>query len=159
MKKPRDLLLDSSRSQTAQLDRIRENVCNRLRHDRAELIANRKPIAPARRSVWVAFWEEILFPCRRVFLGISAVWMVIVSLNFLAFDGQPTQTLAQTPSTPEIPWHGAMLALNSEIWEWLESSESTGVAPTPSAPPKPGAKPRGDYAPFLNPTNSTDRYV
>ena len=72
MKTPRQLFLEHHRSAEPALDAIRQRV-----------VADLTPHVP-RPSVGVMtlLWTELVLPCRRVWIGLAAVWVVILVLNF-----------------------------------------------------------------------------
>jgi hypothetical protein len=100
MKKPRNLLFARHQAVVPKLDAIRQSVvaavCDRL---------SEEPLPNARQSqitntttVLQAFWRELVFPCRRVWTGLAAVWVLLFIVNFSQRDRM--QTAAAANSAP-----------------------------------------------------------
>lgn len=72
MKTPRDMFLERHRAAEPALDIIRRRV-----------VADLKSVAPKQPiSLSVLLWTELVLPCRRIWAGLAAVWVVILVLNF-----------------------------------------------------------------------------
>jgi hypothetical protein len=79
MKTPGQLLLEQHEAATAGLDSIRRRVI-------AEEL--RRPPAPGRTWVLRA-WDELLWTSRGVWLGLAAVWAVMLAINWAIERGHP----------------------------------------------------------------------
>ena len=72
MKTPREIFLDRHRSAEPSLDEIRQRV-----------VADLTPHVPRPFvGVMTLLWTELVLPCRRVWIGLAAVWVVILVLDF-----------------------------------------------------------------------------
>ena len=71
MKTPREMLLKHHRAAEPALDAIRQRVVTKLMPN--------VPSSPG--SILKLLWTELILPCRRVWLSLAVVWMVILVLN------------------------------------------------------------------------------
>ena len=91
MKTPRDFLLDRHQPVEAKLDALRRQVL------RAELDgAPRSAPAP-----WpVVWWQQLVRPCRGVWVGLAAAWVVIVALQALSGGPAPAREVRHASAPP-----------------------------------------------------------
>ena len=75
MKSPRKILLEQHQAATPKLDAVRNSVIN------AELRG--AEISP---NWGVLCWRELIFPCRRIWTGLAAVWVLLFIVNFSQRD-------------------------------------------------------------------------
>ncbi|SRR5258706_8380260 len=95
MKTPRELLLARQRSIQPKLDAIRAQVICELR------VGGEHPrIAPAKTSLWLRIWQEVVLPARVVWLGSAAAWCVIALLHSLG--PKPRATLEADVPRPSL---------------------------------------------------------
>lgn len=112
MKTPRELILERHQSAEARLKSIRAE----------DLAAYAKPD----RDLWsapVRFWQEALWPWRRVWIGIAATWVFI--LAFSLADGESPRAVTAKPSRPD----PEALAVLQEQKELLTQLLGPGAAP------------------------------
>jgi hypothetical protein len=101
MKTPRDILFVCHQAATPKLDAIRREVV-----DVAADVNRRKPVreftfaATLAKAVAIPF-RELIWPCRRIWTGLAAVWILIFIVNFSQRDGSQTM-MAKSTTTPEI---------------------------------------------------------
>jgi hypothetical protein len=87
MKTPREILLRRHELATRELDKrraealsaMRSSPSNATRHEVDQELS--LPLRALR-----AVWRELIWPCRKTWAGIAAVWLVIISINFLILD-------------------------------------------------------------------------
>lgn len=126
MKTPREILLNRHRPAETKLDAVRKSALDAAFPSAARNVETRAPFP--RRLVWV-LWRELIFPCRRVWAGLAAAWVVLLVLN-LPHDGRNSQVLAQiTPPNREVQ------ALLREQREMLTQFVEPSV-PSPAVPSK-----------------------
>jgi len=87
-------------------------------------------------SVMVAVWNELILPCRRVWSGLAAVWLVIVGLH-LATGSKPKMTVAESE-----PLDRATIMVLREQRQIMAQMLETAPPAAAARPPAPG--PRGD---------------
>jgi hypothetical protein len=100
MKTPRDILFARHQAATPKLDAIRREVLN------AELREGRRAAVPKFRVADTAIlpiliWRELIFPCRRIWTGLAAIWILLFIVNFSQHDGSQT-IIARSAPTPEM---------------------------------------------------------
>lgn len=134
MKTPREFLLDRHETVESKLDAIRRQVL------RAELEPERP--APAPSAFWVAvLWQQLIWPCRRVWVGLAAAWLVIAALQVLS-NGVLSDSTARRASAPA----PEIMALLQE--QRLLRAELLGtVTLERPAAPAPVGRPRSAVAP------------
>jgi len=88
MKTPRELLLARHQAANAKLDVLRR-----------EIVA-RQAAAPDRPGFLARLWLELIWPCRRTWTGLAAVWLLIIAANLSLREPRPA--LAQRNPEPQI---------------------------------------------------------
>ena len=100
MKTPREILLDRHRNAESKLDAIRREViaeCSQI----APTVENQpSPPAYGFSSLASKLWRELILPCRRIWAGMAAVWMVILGLHLAAGSDQNPGTSHNQVSKP-----------------------------------------------------------
>jgi hypothetical protein len=96
MKTPRDILLVRHQTAAPKLDAIRREVL-------AEKVTPaRAGGSGALAAVWlnwpVVLWRELIWPSRRIWTGLAAIWILIFIFNFSQRD--PSELLARKTPTP-----------------------------------------------------------
>lgn len=91
MKTPREILMDQHRVAVPKLDAIR--------HSAVAAVCDRRVLTesdPMRRSqtaattIWHLFWRELIWPSRRIWAGLAAVWVLMIAANVSMRDRTPT---------------------------------------------------------------------
>jgi hypothetical protein len=128
MKTPREILLGRHRVAEPKLDAIREKAVAELASGAAS--ASSRPISGPwpQRAVWV-LWRELIFPCRHIWAGLAAAWMVLLLLN-LPVGNRPARVLAET-----LPPDREVQALLREQREMFVQLVGAG-GPSPAVPNK-----------------------
>jgi hypothetical protein len=105
---------------------------------RADILSAAKAVSDTQhetrntQSLAMKLWQELIWPCRRVWLGIAAIWFVVLACN-MSMDDSPKVVASQTPPpTPEM-----MAALREQKQLLVQLLE-----PVASSPPPPAAAPR-----------------
>jgi hypothetical protein len=78
MKTPREILLEQHRSAAPKLDAIRNEVLNAERRG-----------AEAHPNWLVLCWRELIWPSRRIWTGLAAVWVLILAANISLSEQSP----------------------------------------------------------------------
>jgi hypothetical protein len=100
MKTPREILLARSRDAEPKLDAIRKNVLANCAGE-AEKNPEHQSILSL-SFVLMKLWQELIWPCRRIWLGMAAAWVVILTLNFATGEATPMATSLASRPTPEV---------------------------------------------------------
>ncbi len=100
MKTPRELLLARHQSAAPKLDAIRRKIIAELNHEvtkKQSFFAAFVSSFPARsRNLWL----ELIWPSRRVWASLAAVWLLLFAANFSMRDHSQPQ-LAVAPPLPQ----------------------------------------------------------
>ena len=101
MKTPRDILFARHHAAAPKLDAIRREIVNVA----ADVNRRRQPIreftfaATFAKAVAIPF-QELIWPCRRIWTGLAAVWILIFIVNVSQRDG--SQTMMAKSASPEM---------------------------------------------------------
>ncbi len=101
MKTPREILFARHQAVVPKLDAIRREVVGKLNHQDTK--------AQSWSTILVSWclggsnklWLELVLPCRRVWTGLAAAWIVIFIVNISQRDGSSAGN-AKSPASPEI---------------------------------------------------------
>jgi hypothetical protein len=98
MKTPRDILLERHQTVAPKLDIIRRELVNV-----AADVNRRKPVreltfaAMLAKAITLPF-QELIWPCRRIWTGLATVWILIFIVNFSQRDGSQTMIVKSAPT-------------------------------------------------------------
>ncbi|HUB87699.1 MAG TPA: hypothetical protein VMB22_07375 [Verrucomicrobiae bacterium] len=95
MKTPREILLERHQAAAPKLDAIRQSavaaVCDRR-------ISNERRSQTTATMILKTFWLELVWPCRRIWAGLAAVWVLIFVFNLSQRD--PSELMARKTPSP-----------------------------------------------------------
>jgi hypothetical protein len=98
MKTPRDILFARHQAAAPKLDLIRQTtvaaVCDR-RASANDVHEQRSQTAAT--TILRTLWRELIFPCRRIWTGLVAVWILIFIVNVSQRDGSRTGIAKSSP--------------------------------------------------------------
>jgi hypothetical protein len=107
MRTPREILLARHRAAEPNLDDIRQSVVGEL-NDRnsASRTAKKTQSFPDKLvSLFLgcpnAIWHEVIWPARRIWAGLAAVWLLIFAVNF-SMRNHATIRMAKSSAAPEV---------------------------------------------------------
>ena len=135
MKTPREILLERHQAAAPKLDAIRQSavaaVCDhRISDERRSQTAT---------MILKTFWLELVWPCRRIWTGLAAVWVLIFVFNLSQRD--PSELMARKSSpTPEM-----ILAFQQEemlLNKLLGPNEPSAAEKPKTFPPRPSSERR-----------------
>lgn len=120
---PKEILLEPHRAVEADLDRVRESVLA------AELGKGKQGNAPPKTPLLVKLWLELIWPSRRAWAALAAVWTALAVIHFAS-----TPRPAAAPSALEVAaaWQEEQRLLNQLVSQ---------RPPMPVAPPPPAIVP------------------
>ena len=102
MKTPREILLERHRAIEPKLDAIRQSavaaVCDR--RISTDCVRERRSQTTA-TMIWRIIWHELIFPCRRTWAGLAAVWMALFIFNVSQRDKAELAARKLPPPSPE----------------------------------------------------------
>jgi hypothetical protein len=143
MKTPRDILIARHQAATPKLDAIRREVV-----DVAADVNRRKPVreftfaSTLAKAITLPF-QEIIWPCRRIWTGLAAVWILIFIVNFSQRDGSQTR-MAKSAPTAE------MMMTFRDQQKWLNELLADRSPPMDAERPRIySPKPRTETTEFL----------
>jgi len=87
--------------------------------------------------------STLLWPCPQAWAGLAAVWLVILTVNFLTFESSPVIAQKAFPRSPE-----TLMALRQHGWLFAELNEprEVPVAERPKPlPPRPHSERREEF--------------
>ena len=131
MKTPRDILLEQHRSAAPKLDAIRREVMKVA----ADVNRRKQPVreltfaAALANAIRLSFLE-LIWPCRRIWTGLAAVWILIFIFNFSQRDPSELTARKTPPPSPE-------MILTFRQQEKLLAELIGPNEPQAAAPPKP----------------------
>ncbi len=122
MKTPREFLLERHHSAEAKLEAIcAEDLAACAR---AASPGCRRPKFPANLEFLVTrLWRESLWPWRRIWCGLAAIWLVLLALNLGTREG-PEMARRNTPQ-PSSEWLAALREERQLRLRWSETEPST----------------------------------
>jgi len=101
MKTPREILLARHKAVEPKLDDIRENVAEILNNKGAKRQKFSGSLISFLLGSSNAIWRELIWPARRVWTGLAAVWILIFIANFSMRDRSEIK-MAKSPSSPQV---------------------------------------------------------
>lgn len=96
MKTPREILLQRHQAAQPRLDEIRRTAI-------ALLVISQGPRTdrlPPRALL--TLWRELIWPCRRTWAGLAAVWLVLLTLQLASRDPAEVAARKTPPPSPEV---------------------------------------------------------
>jgi hypothetical protein len=131
MKTPREILLERHRKADARLDAIREEVLSD--NARSSAKSERIELGAIPALIVKKLWLELVWPCRRIWAGLAAVWLVIGTVYvFSGGSSGGSATLAQVPP-PQTQAISALRERNEMLAQYLDGAQAP-AAPEPSRP-------------------------
>jgi len=90
------------------------------------------------QCVAMKLWQELIWPCRRLWLGMAAIWLVVLAVN-MATNEEPKIAASQMPPpTPEM-----VAALREQKQLLVQLRDPVASSPTPPAiAPRPRSEKR-----------------
>ena len=86
MKTPRDILLARHQAAAPKLDAIRRRVVRELNNQETKGQSWLAALVAWWLSCSTQFRQELIWPCRRFWLGLTVVWLLLLIVNFSQSD-------------------------------------------------------------------------
>ena len=141
MKTPRDILFARHQSATPKLDVIRQStvaaVCDRRTSAND---AHERRSQTAATTALQTLWRELIFPCRRIWAGLAAVWILIFAFNVSQRDPSELMARKTPPPSPEM-----ILTLRQQeilLAELIGQNEPQAAEPPKTFLPRPSSERR-----------------
>jgi hypothetical protein len=143
MKTPGEILFERHRQTDPRLDAVRRNALDVLAasESAAALQSSR------REGLWIGavfreVWLELVWPSRRAWAGMAALWLVVLTANL--------EMKAAFPAAPAVRSAPAReLAQAIEEQRRLLAELLPPLKPSPPAPARPGPRPRSERPAIL----------
>jgi len=101
MKSPRDILLKQHRAAAPKLDAIRREVIRELNNQVTKEQSWPASLVTAILGCSNKCWGELVWPCRRIWAGLVAAWVLLLIVNLSQRDGAQSVML-KSPATMEM---------------------------------------------------------
>jgi len=141
MKAPREILLKRHQLASRKLDTLRVEALSSFRSHRshrsqaARHDVGRERALPLRAVL--AVWRELIWPCRKIWAGVAAAWLLIIPVNFLIMDTPGSTQRGSGSDSPDIrAYFAEHYRLIAELGEAI---------PLPPPPPPAASRPRSEY--------------
>jgi hypothetical protein len=103
MKTPRDILFGRHQNAAPKLDAIRQSTVSAVCDRRASANdARERRSQSAAATALQTLWRELIFPCRRIWAGLAAVWILIFAVNVSQRDPSEMMARKSPPPSPEM---------------------------------------------------------
>jgi hypothetical protein len=144
MKTPREILFERCRAAGPKLDAIRNNVLNtEFGAGQASSLSPSEKIKKSetgKMPVLLLIWHELVWPSRRIWAGLAAIWILIFVFNLSQRD--PSELMAQKspPPSPEM-----ILAFRQQqqlLAELIGPNETHAAQPPKPFSPQPRSEQR-----------------
>ena len=137
MKTPREILLARHKAVERKLDDVRKSVVRKLNNEVTKTQSIPDGIFSSLLRLPTAIWRELIWPARRIWTGLVAVWILILAANFSMRDRSELK-MASSPTSQEIivAFRQEQRLMNELIGP---NDPQTAEAPTPR-PPRPASE-------------------
>ena len=136
MKTPREILLARHQAAEPKLDAVRERALASLAQP------EREGGSSFALRAGLALWRELILPCRRVWGGLAAAWLVIAVLHLST--GRSPELAAARSAAPGVYGFMALREQERILAELLNPAAPALVSPPAPAPRAVPPGPRGD---------------
>ena len=126
MKTPRDILLAQHRAAGPKLDAIRRALVAEFSHEDKKAQSWLAGLVFSCLRGSKTLWSELIFPSRRIWSGLAAVWLLIVAVNFAQREPAPAGKFSAAPT---------MMSFR-EQQRWMNELFAERSAPLDAEPPK-----------------------
>jgi len=131
MKTPLDILLARHQATAPKLDTLRRDVINSQFRQRN--------IAVIILGFPTLLWRELVWPSRRIWMGLAAIWLFLLGINFSMRDHSQATMAKVMPSPPMILAFRQQQQLMSEL---LNPTDVPVAEPKKPYAPRPGSQRR-----------------
>ena len=132
MKSPREILLERHRATASKLDAIRRECVGQ-----ASSLSQNKRTETGRMPVLLLMWRELVWPSRRIWAGLAAVWIMILAVNFSSRDHSQLVAEKSAPTAEMVLTWWQQQQLLAEL---LGPNETHTAAPPKPFSPQPSGE-------------------
>ncbi|HZL13265.1 MAG TPA: hypothetical protein VFC85_03905 [Verrucomicrobiae bacterium] len=140
MKTPRDILFARHENVEPKLDAIRLSVARELNNKETREQSFQEFFASLFLGCSKNFWDELIFPCRRIWTGLAAIWILIFVVNLSQRDPAEMMARKSPPPSPEM-----IMAFRQQeklLAELIGSNEPRIAEPPKTFSPRPSSERR-----------------
>lgn len=98
MKTPREILLEHHRTAKPKLDAIRNSITAELNNKETREQSFPFFFVSSLLGCSNKLWLELVLPCRRVWSGLAAVWILIIAVNLAEHEPAPAGKISAAPA-------------------------------------------------------------
>jgi hypothetical protein len=102
MKTPRDILFARHQAAAPKLNASRCEVVDKLNNKETKEQSFSVFFVSSLLSCSNKLWLELIWPCRRIWAGLAAVWILIFAVNFSQRDPAEMMARKSPPPSPEM---------------------------------------------------------
>jgi hypothetical protein len=118
MKTPREILSERHQAAMPKLDAVRTAVLQNELGQGKPPVAARPSRAARLANLPLLFWYELIFPCRRAWVGLAAAWLLIGAANVTLRGHSPTVMASVSPAPPPLMTWRQQERVLSELMGW-----------------------------------------
>jgi len=140
MKTPREILFARHQSAAPKLDAIRCEVVAGLNHQGTKAKSGATHLVSLCLGGFNKIWLELVWPCRRIWAGLAAVWILIFAVNFSQRDPSELMARKTPPPSPEM-----ILTFRQQdilLAELIGQNETQAAEPPKTFSPRPSSERR-----------------
>jgi len=140
MKTPRDILFARHQAAAPKLDALRHELVAELNNKETKEQSFPALLVASLLGCSNKLWLELVWPCRRVWTGLAAAWLIILAVNLAQHEPSPAGKMNAAP---------AMMSFRDQQ-RWMNELFADRTPPVEAEPPKTFApKPRTEnYQPL-----------
>jgi hypothetical protein len=98
MKTPREIIFARHQAAAPKLDAVRREVVSGLNNEVTKEQSWQVSLVASFLGCSSKLWLELVWPCRRIWTGLAAVWILLFIVNFSQRDGSQTMMAKSAPT-------------------------------------------------------------
>ena len=102
-----------------------------------------QPVRPPVLTIVLEYWQQLIWPSRRIWVGLAAVWILLLAANFSLRDRSPAAAMASAPGP------GIILSFRQQerlLTELIGPDETRAAEPATLFLPQPRSERRFETA-------------
>jgi len=137
MKTPREILLSCHQSAVPKLDAIRREIVAELNNEETKEQSFLNSLGPWCLGGLRNLWLELIWPSRRIWASLAAVWFLIFLANFSMRDHSQPQMATTAPSPQMILAFQQQEQMLTELIGPVAPGDAPVAEPAKPSPPRP----------------------